>query len=80
MTLSENKMRKKFLTLMLCVFSLAISSCENNVSETKPLATKTSQTTPVTQPSIPKDGNYDGKGEITKINLEGGSIEIKHEK
>jgi Cu/Ag efflux protein CusF len=33
----------------------------------------------VTAPSIPKDGNYDAKGEVTKINLEGGSIEIKHE-
>lgn len=67
---------------MLSVFLLAFSGCEKNVSETKTKNVKTSQSTnvsPVTAPSVPKDGNYDGKGTVTKINYEGGSIEINHE-
>jgi len=73
-------MRRKFLIFTLFVF--AFSACEKGVSETKPQNVRTSQSTnvsPVTAPSVPKDGNYDGKGIVTKINSEGGSIEINHE-
>jgi Cu(I)/Ag(I) efflux system protein CusF len=46
----------------------------------KPQNVRTAQTaSPVPTASIPKDGNYDGKGEVTKINPELGSIEMKHE-
>lgn len=65
--------------LIICVFAFA--GCEKSVSETKPQNVKTAQATatPLVTPSIPKDGNYDGKGEVTKINSELGSIELKHE-
>ncbi len=74
-------MRRKFLIFTLFVFCFALSACEKNVSEKKPQNVKTAPTTtaPVTAPSIPKDGNYDGKGTVTKINNEGGSVEINHE-
>lgn len=72
-------MGRELLILTLLVFLFAFAGCEKNVSNTKPQNIKTSQTQPVTAPSIPKDGNYDAKGEITKINLELGSIELKHE-
>jgi len=73
-------MGRKLLTLMLSFFLLAFLACEKSVSETKPQNVKTAATTaPVTVPSVPKDGNYDGKGTVTKINNEGGSIEINHE-
>ena len=69
---------KKCLIILLFFVS---SACEKSVSETKPQTAKTAQTaaTPAAAPSIPKDGNYDGRGEITKINTEAGSIELKHE-
>jgi Cu/Ag efflux protein CusF len=73
-------MGRKFLIFTLFVFCLAFSACEKSVSEKKPQNGKTAATTaPVTAPSVPKDGNYDGKGTVTKINNEGGSIEINHE-
>src|SRR4051812_38688479 len=71
-------MGRKLLIFTLFVF--AFSSCQKSVSETKPQNVKTAQTAlPVTAPSIPKDGNYEAKGTVTKINNEGGSIEINHE-
>jgi Cu(I)/Ag(I) efflux system periplasmic protein CusF len=75
-------MGRKFLILAFTVFCLGLLACEKNVSEKKPQNVKASQSTnvsPVTAPSVPKDGNYDGKGIVTKINNEGGSIEINHE-
>jgi Cu(I)/Ag(I) efflux system periplasmic protein CusF len=75
-------MGRKELILTFSIFLLGVSGCEKNGSETKTQAVKPSPSAtakPVTAPSIPKDGNYDAKGEVTKINLEGGSIEIKHE-
>lgn len=64
--------------LILLVFLL--TACEKHVSEAKPEIVKTPATpAPVTAPSIPKDGFYDGTGEVTKINSELGSIELKHD-
>ena len=71
-------MGRFFLVLTVSVFCLTLSACEKSVSETKPQMTKKTET-PLVTPSIPKDGNYDGKGEVTKINNEMGSIELKHE-
>lgn len=64
--------------LIILLFVAVSFACEKSVSETKPQNVKI-PTAPVTAPSIPKDGNYDGKGEVTKINSELGSIELKHE-
>lgn len=72
-------MRKLYLILSLSAFLLAVSACEKSASETKPQNVVKSSPTPLAAPSIPKDGNYDGKGEVTKINLELGSVELKHE-
>ena len=71
-------MNKKFVTLLLIAFSFA---CEKSVSDNKASNIKPSQTTvsPVPTASIPKDGNYEGKGVVTKINNEIGSVELKHE-
>ncbi|MEQ1922406.1 MAG: copper-binding protein [Pyrinomonadaceae bacterium] len=35
--------------------------------------------TPVPTSSTPKDGNYNGKGKVTKINTQLGSVELDHE-
>ena len=71
-------MGRKFLILTIFVFTFALSGCDKSVSETKPQNIK-SESSPLPAPSIPKDGNYDGKGEVTKINNELGSVELKHE-
>ncbi len=74
-------MGRKSFFITLFVFLFALAGCEKSVSETKPQNAKPAPTAtaPVTAPSIPKDGNYDGKGEVTKINSELGSVELKHE-
>jgi Cu/Ag efflux protein CusF len=74
-------MGRKFLIFTLFIFVFSFSACgEKSVSDVKPQNVKAAQTpSPVPTASIPKDGNYDGKGEITKINLELGSVEMKHE-
>lgn len=45
--------------------------------------TKSANTTVITQPTttaaLPKDGNYDARGKVTKINNELGSVELDHE-
>ena len=71
-------MGRKFLFITLFVFFLALSACEKSVSESKPQNVKTASS-PLPAPSIPKDGNYNGKGEVTRINMELGSVELKHE-
>jgi len=77
-------MRFRVKIFIFLAFMLAFCACQNEVSQTKPQNAKTAQTataatTPAATPSIPKDGNYDARGEVTKINSELGSIELKHE-
>jgi Cu(I)/Ag(I) efflux system periplasmic protein CusF len=68
---------------ILLIFAvLVFSGCEKSVSETKTQTVKPVQTTavsPVPTASIPKDGNYNGNGTVTKINNELGSVEVNHE-
>lgn len=35
--------------------------------------------TPAPSASVPKNGDYNGKGVVTKLNLENGSVELDHE-
>jgi len=74
-------MGRKFLIPTAFLFCSAFSGCEKGVSETKPQNKPITQVTatPVPTPSVPKDGNYDGTGEVTKINEELGSVELDHE-
>lgn len=72
-------MGRNFLIFALFVFCLEFAACEKRVSETKPQTVKPVQTSsPAATPSIPKDGNYEGQGKVTKINNEAGSVEINH--
>jgi Cu/Ag efflux protein CusF len=69
---------KAFIFLVLI---LAISGCQQNAAETKQ-ATKPAQTasaTPQPTSSVPKNGNYNGKGVVTKIDLKLVSVEMDHE-
>jgi Cu/Ag efflux protein CusF len=78
----EEKMERNFLILTIFVFVCTFSGCEKNVSESKPQNSKSSQSavnTPLATPWIPKDGNYEGRGVVTKINNDLGSVEINHE-
>ncbi|MFN0277055.1 MAG: copper-binding protein [Pyrinomonadaceae bacterium] len=42
-------------------------------------AVQQNTSTPVAVSTVPKDGNYPGRGKVTKINMELGSVELDHE-
>jgi Cu/Ag efflux protein CusF len=76
-------MFRKIGTFVVFILILAASACQKNSAETDNQNVKPSQTastTPKLAPSPPKNGNYSGKGVVTKINLELVSVELKHEK
>ncbi len=68
---------------ILIIFAVFIfAGCEKSISEAKPQSVKPAQTavvSPVPTASVPRDGDYSGKGIVTKINNEIGSVELKHE-
>jgi len=72
-------MRRVYIILSLFAFLFAISACEKSATETKPPNVANLTPTPATAPSIPKNGDYPGKGEVTGINMEAASIKLKHE-
>lgn len=71
-------MRAYTLVIAACVsFSLG---CGKAVPEPhEPLRATSPAGSPTPNAGIPKDGKYDARGVITKINAELGSVEIDHE-
>ena len=68
-----------FLAIFLC--SCGANPTANNATAAKPAQSiaANSSPTPLPTPSVPKDGDYDGKGVVTKIDLKLGSVELDHE-
>ena len=66
------------LATILC--SCGGSPIANNVAVTKPTPLPSiAAPTPAPTTSVPKNGDYSGKGMVTKINLDLGSVEVDHE-
>ena len=65
-----------FLLTASFVFSVACGGQQtvNNKAVPPP-----NTATPVPTSTKPKDGDYPGRGKVTKINLELGSVELNHE-
>ena len=61
---------------IIFVLLLAFQACQQTKPTTKPT---TATATPVPSTTVPKNGNYDGKGVVTKINLKDVSVEMDHE-
>ena len=60
-------------------FSTAMALAACSTPESRPVMPEAVQASPVPTTIIPKDGNYNGTGVITKIDLKLGSVELKHE-
>jgi Cu/Ag efflux protein CusF len=74
-------MKTLILILVVSVTILSIA-CGNSVVNTNVSTEVTPPSilsTPYSSPAIPTDGNYSGKGKVTKINIKLGSIEIDHD-
>jgi Cu/Ag efflux protein CusF len=68
----------RIATIVLIASSIFISSCgENKVRTT--ITSANGASTPNTAPSVPKDGVYQGRGIVTKVNRSLGAVEIDHE-
>lgn len=67
-------MRLNLIGIILSTFLLL--GCANQPEKVN---VNTSKPTPVPAPSVIKNGEYPGKGKITKVNIELGSVEMDHE-
>lgn len=65
-------------TLFVIVLAAFISSACGEKARSSDTPAKTTAT-PVPTSSVAKDGDYPGKGKVTKINNELGSVELDHE-
>jgi Cu(I)/Ag(I) efflux system protein CusF len=64
-------------SITIALFAICVACGANTPKPSNPVTTSG---TPVATSSVelPKDGNYNGKGTVTKINNELGSIELDH--
>lgn len=69
----------KIFIFFVLIFSFAFSACEKNVSENKSQTVKSTPNSTINPTKTPKNGTYNGKGKVTKINLELVSVELDHE-
>lgn len=65
------------VTMMLASSFSCGSRSEPNAARNNAKASATNPPTSAPAPT-PKDGDYDGKGVVTKINMELGSVEVNH--
>ncbi len=63
--------------IVILLFSVACATADKNPANTVANATKPAAQ-PQTNPPQPKDGDYFGKGKVTKINNDLGSVELDH--
>lgn len=64
-----------FAIVVVSILVFACGDTKTNIAD-KPLR---AEPTPVPTTSLPKDGDYPGKGKVTKINNELGSVELDHD-
>ena len=64
--------------LSVALLATFLCSCESKPPANPSIAAPTSHT-PVPTASVPKNGDYNGKGVVTKINIDLGSVELDHE-
>ena len=69
-------MKSIIWTIAICIALLSLSCAKGEV---KPANTAANAATPASQPLAPKDGNYSGKGTVTKVDLNIGAVELNHE-
>jgi len=67
-------MRIIIFTITLCLLAACGSAPTRNS-----VSANTTTPTPIKTPIVPKNGDYQGKGKITKIDNDLGSVELDHE-
>ncbi len=73
------------LLVIVAFASAALASCgspqavNNSVPKAGTAVSSAPDPSPIKTPVIPKDGDYNAKGVVTKLNLNAGSVELDHE-
>lgn len=65
--------------ILTSVAAIAIGAAACGDKSTRNAVPVPASATPVTVTEIPKNGDYPGRGKVTKIDLKGGSVELDHE-
>ena len=77
------EMKKIYFSLITVALTFSVGCGGSNVSVNvvpPPIASPTpTSASPVPTTATPKDGNYNGKGKVTKVNTQIGSVELDHE-
>jgi Cu/Ag efflux protein CusF len=70
----------KSLTFLIVGIALTFAAACGPAADNRPAnETAVVTTTPVATTSVPKNGDYPGKGKVTKVDPRNGAIEIDHE-
>jgi Cu/Ag efflux protein CusF len=73
-------MKKKPVALIILGLAALCGCGEGPANNTpKPASQSAASATPAPSPSATRDGDYPGKGVVTKINNDLGSVEVDHE-
>ena len=67
--------------MRITVFAIILAAMLATACAEKVKTTNSARVEPTPMPTvmIPKDGNYNSRGKVTKINLDLGSVELDHE-
>ena len=77
MTARRFQHRMQKLTIFVLCVAAIIAACSSPEANVQPPVRATP--TPIKTPIVPKNGDYPGRGKITKINNELGSVEFDHD-
>jgi len=76
----HHALMKITLVILTLAFAFTVASCGSPTVSNNTISKNVAVSpTPVPRASVPKDGEYSGKGLVTKINPELGSVELDHE-
>jgi Cu/Ag efflux protein CusF len=70
---------KQLMLIILFAVSITLAGCDGKTANSTVNKPTPSASPANTTPTLPANGDYPGKGKITKINMEMASIELDHE-
>lgn len=73
----EKRSKAILISIVLVGSMTDCTTPPRNVDPRQPAPAATA--TPLKTPFVPKNGDYQGRGKVTRIDMKGGSVELDHE-